>query len=159
MVFLGTPHHGAPLERAGHWLDIVLGATPYAAPLARLGRVRSAGITDLHHGNLLDEDWVGRDRFARRADRRQPVPLPAGVRCFAVAASIGRRSGDLKERLLGDGLVPLDSALGRHADPSRGLDFPPGRQWTCQGINHLDLLASKQVGVQVQRWMDHGGSG
>ena len=27
MVFLGTPHHGAPLERAGHWIDIVLGAT------------------------------------------------------------------------------------------------------------------------------------
>lgn len=159
MVFLGTPHHGAPLERAGHRLDIVLGATPYAAPLARLGRVRSAGITDLHHGNLLDEDWVGRDRFARRADRRQPVPLPAAVRCFAVAGSIGQRSGDLKERLLGDGLVPLDSALGRHPDPSRSLDFPPGRQWTGQGINHLDLLASEQVGVQVQRWMDPGGSG
>ncbi len=159
MVFLGTPHHGAPLERAGHRLDIVLGATPYAAPLARLGRVRSAGIADLHDGNLLDEDWVGRDRFARRADRRQPVPLPAAVRCFAVAGSIGQRSGDLKERLLGDGLVPLDSALGRHPDPSRGLDFPPGRQWTGQGINHLDLLASKQVGVQVQRWMDPGGTG
>jgi hypothetical protein len=159
MVFLGTPHHGAPLERAGHRLDIVLGATPYAAPLARLGRVRSAGITDLHHGNLLDEDWVGRDRFARRADRRQPVPLPAAVRCFAVAGSIGQRSGDLKERLLGDGLVPLDSALGRHPDPSRGLDFTPGRQWTGQGINHLDLLASEQVGVQVQRWMDPGGTG
>jgi pimeloyl-ACP methyl ester carboxylesterase len=58
LVFLGTPHHGAPLERAGHWVDIVLGATPYAAPFARLGKVRSAGITDLRHGNLLDEDWV-----------------------------------------------------------------------------------------------------
>ncbi len=93
MVFLGTPHHGAPLERAGHWVDIVLGATPYAAPFARLGKVRSAGITDLRHGNLLDEDWVGRDRFARGADRRQPVPLPAGVRCYAAAASLGQPAG------------------------------------------------------------------
>jgi len=25
-------------------------------------RIRSAGITDLRHGNLLDEDWEGRDR-------------------------------------------------------------------------------------------------
>ena len=83
LVFLGTPHHGAPLERAGHWVDLLLGATPYAAPFARLGKVRSAGITDLRHGNLLDEDWVGRDRFARGADRRQPVPLPDGVRCYA----------------------------------------------------------------------------
>ncbi|MCK7497623.1 MAG: hypothetical protein MZW92_47715 [Comamonadaceae bacterium] len=65
LVFLGTPHHGAPLERAGNWVDLLLGATPYAAPFARLGKVRSAGITDLRHGNLLDEDWVGRDRFAR----------------------------------------------------------------------------------------------
>ena len=60
LVFLGTPHHGAPLERAGHWVDLVLGATPYAAPFARLGQVRSAGITDLRHGNLMDGDWVDR---------------------------------------------------------------------------------------------------
>jgi len=37
LVFLGTPHHGAPLERGGHWIDILLEATPYTAPLARLG--------------------------------------------------------------------------------------------------------------------------
>src|SRR5664279_2488845 len=60
LVFLATPHEGAPLERAGHWIDVVLGATPYAAPLARLGKLRSAGITDLRHGSLVDEDWVGR---------------------------------------------------------------------------------------------------
>ena len=28
IVFLGTPHHGAPLERAGNWVDTVLGSTP-----------------------------------------------------------------------------------------------------------------------------------
>ena len=33
LVFLGTPHHGAPLERAGHWVDILLDATPYACLL------------------------------------------------------------------------------------------------------------------------------
>ena len=123
LVFLGTPHHGAPLERAGNWIDLVLGATPYAAPFARLGKVRSAGITDLRHGNLVDEDWVGRDRFERSADRRQPLPRPDTVRCYAAAASVGAQSGDLKERLLGDGIVPLDSALGRHADPARTLTF------------------------------------
>jgi len=45
----GVPRHtdhGAPMERAGNWVDVVLGATPYAKPLARLGKVRSAGITD-----------------------------------------------------------------------------------------------------------------
>lgn len=153
MVFLGTPHHGAPLERAGNWVDVVLGATPYAAPFARLGKLRSAGITDLRHGNLLDEDWVGRDRFARQADRRQPVPLPDGPRCWAVAASLGQQTGGLKGSLLGDGLVPLDSALGRHRDPARCLAFAPDRQWTGQGIHHLELLQHPRVFAQLLKWL------
>lgn len=153
LVFLGTPHHGAPLERAGHWVDLVLGATPYAAPFARLGKVRSAGITDLRHGLLLDEDWVGRDRFARGGDRRQIVPLPEGVRCHAVAASLGAQGGTLKEKLLGDGLVPLDSALGRHADPARTLAFPSERQFVAHGINHLELLSSAEVYARLKEWL------
>jgi len=153
LFFLGTPHHGAPLERAGHWVDLVLGATPYAAPFARLGKVRSAGITDLRHGHLLDEDWVGRDRFARGGDHRQPVPLPEGLRCYALAASLGAQGGALKERLLGDGLVPLDSALGVHKDPARALDFPPERQWVGYGMNHLDLLGRPEVYAQLKEWL------
>ena len=31
LVFLGTPHHGAPLERIGNWVDVILGKTPYVA--------------------------------------------------------------------------------------------------------------------------------
>jgi pimeloyl-ACP methyl ester carboxylesterase len=156
LVFLGTPHHGAPLERAGHWVDIVLGATPYAAPFARLGKVRSAGITDLRHGFLLDEDWVGRDRFVRRVDKRQPVPLPDGVRCFALASSMGQRTGDIKDRLLGDGLVPLDSALGRHPDKSLELGIRADRQWVGHGINHLELLSHPAVAEQLLRWLTPG---
>jgi hypothetical protein len=153
LVFLGTPHHGAPLERAGHGIDLLLGATPYAAPFARLGKLRSAGITDLRHGNLLDEDWVGRDRFARHADRRRPVPLPDGVRCFAVAASLGQQPGDLKDRLLGDGLVPLDSALGRDRDAARTLAFAPGRAWIGHGIGHLELLSHPEVFARLRQWL------
>nr|MBP7521295.1 alpha/beta hydrolase [Leptothrix sp. (in: b-proteobacteria)] len=47
LVLLGTPHHGAPLERGGRLLDGALGLSPYVRPFARLGRSRSAGITDL----------------------------------------------------------------------------------------------------------------
>ena len=153
LVFLGTPHHGAPLERAGHWIDLILGAAPYAAPFARLGKVRSAGITDLRHGNLVDADWVGRDRFARGADRRQPLPLPDGVRCCAMAATTGRQRGDVKDCLLGDGLVPLASALGRHADPARTLAFAEGRQWVGYGMNHLGLLNRPEVFAQLRLWL------
>jgi len=153
LVCLGTPHHGAPLERAGNWVDLLLGATPYAAPFARLGKLRSAGITDLRHGNVLDEDWVGRDRFARGADRRQPVPLPAAMRCYAAAASLGEAAGDVKDHLLGDGLVPLDSALGRHKVAARQLAFPEDRQWIGYGMNHLDLLNRSEVFAQLRQWL------
>ena len=74
LVFIATPHHGAPLERGGNWIDLILGASPYTSPLARLGKIRSAGITDLRYGNLVDEDWQGRDRFAgRRPSPHRPV--------------------------------------------------------------------------------------
>jgi pimeloyl-ACP methyl ester carboxylesterase len=153
LVFLGTPHHGAPLERAGQWVDTLLGATPYASPFARLGKVRSAGITDLRHGNLLDEDWLGRDRFAHRADRRLPVPLPSGPRCWAIAASLGAEPGAVKDRLWGDGLVPVDSALGRHAQAARTLAFAPERQWLAQGVSHLDLMSNADVYGQLRTWL------
>ena len=161
LIFLGTPHRGAPLERAGHWVDILLGAAPYAAPFARLGRLRSAGITDLRHGSLVDEDWTDVAAPASaakpRANPTRPkpyhIPLPAWVRCFAAAASIGQRSGDVKDRLLGDGLVPLDSALGRHDDPARALDFPAERQWVGYGMNHMELLHRAEVYEQLLRWL------
>ncbi len=153
LVCLGTPHHGAPLERAGHWIDILLGAAPYAAPLARLGQVRSAGITDLRHGNLLPQDGAGVGRFASAADRRTPVPLPTGVRCHAVAATLAPKAARLKDRVLGDGLVPLDSALGRHADAARVLSFEPQRQWVGRGMGHLDLLNRPEVYEVLKRWL------
>jgi len=152
IAFLGTPHHGAPLERGGNWVDVVLGATPYAAPFARLGKIRSAGITDLRYGNVLDEHWDGRDRFARARDTRRPVPLPRGVKCFAIAATTDKKSGDLRDRLLGDGLVPVSSALGRHDDAHRALSFPKSRQWIAHGMGHLDLLGRTEVSERIVRW-------
>lgn len=153
LVFLGTPHHGAPLERGGHWVDILLGISPYTAPFARLGKIRSAGITDLRHGNLLDEDWAGRDRFERSGDRRHPVPLPEGVCCYTLAATLAKEGGGLGDRLLGDGLVSVNSALGRHPEPSRSLEFPPTRQWVGYGMNHMDVLGRPEVYEQIKRWL------
>ena len=140
LVFLGTPHHGAPLERGGSWVDLLLGLSPYTAPLARLGMLRSAGITDLRHGSMRDEDWQGRDRFARTGDRRAPMPLPAGVECHAIA---GAR----------DVLVPVASALGRHQDPARSLAFAESHCWVGEGMNHFDLLDTKEVYERVRAIM------
>ena len=140
LVFLGTPHHGAPLERAGNWLDTALQLSPYTTPLAAVGKLRSAGITDLRYGNLLDEDWEHLDRFAPAGDRRRPLPLPANVQCFAIAAA-------------GDRIVPVDSAFGRHPDPRRALPFGESHLMLGRDMNHWDLLNRRAVYQQLLSWL------
>jgi hypothetical protein len=126
LVFLGTPHHGAPLERGGRWLEGALGRSPYTAPLARLGAIRSAGIQDLRHGDA--------------------TPLPAGVACYAVAGTLGPGP-------IGDGLVPLASALGRHRRPERTLALPRERRFVGQGLGHFDLLDEPEVYARLRAWL------
>ena len=144
LVFLGTPHHGAPLERAGHGAGLLLASSPYSAPLARLGRLRRAGITDLRHGHLRHPD-------EGRVDT--PLPLPAGVACFGVAACLAPRRGLLAERLVGDGLVPLRSALGEHDDSARRLVFARGSLRVVHRTGHLELLSSPVVAEQLKQWL------
>lgn len=153
LAFLATPHHGSPLERGGNWADILLGSNAYTAALARIGKIRSAGITDLRYASLRDEDWSGGDRFRRGAGRGEHLPLPAGVDCYAIGATSGRAPGDPRDRLLGDGLVPLASALGRHADPARSLPIPADRQWIGAGMNHFDVLSSPEVYRRLLAWL------
>ncbi len=144
------------MERAGNWVDLTLGATRYTAPFARLGKIRSAGITDLRHGNVLDEHWQGRDRFARAHDIPRFVPLPRGVDSYAMAASSGKKRGDLRDRLLGDGIVPVRSALGLRQGSPRSLWFPKSRQWIGYGMSHLDLLGRSEVSDRLLRWFASG---
>jgi pimeloyl-ACP methyl ester carboxylesterase len=146
LVCLGTPHLGAPLESVGHGVDVLLGAAPYAAPLARLGQVRSAGINDLRHGNIVNGGGDGSPRL-------DAVPLPTTARCYAVAASLGPEGGSVKEHLLGDGLVPVASALGQHREPARRLAFARERQAVVHETNHLALLSSAAVCDALRAWL------
>jgi pimeloyl-ACP methyl ester carboxylesterase len=156
LVFLGTPHHGAPLEKAGHGVDVLLGATPFSAPFARLGKLRSAGILDLRHGHVQAADWGSPGGQTWRAgfeDRRLPLPLPEGVACFTVAATLAGQRGLLADRLTGDGLVPLNSALGQHDEPRRRLVFAKSSQRIVYRTGHLDLLSCPAVAEQLLSWL------
>ncbi|RFF28610.1 MULTISPECIES: alpha/beta hydrolase [unclassified Wenzhouxiangella] len=133
MVYLGTPHHGAPLERAGHRFESLLGMSPYSAPFKRLGGIRSAGIIDLRHGGL-------------------PVSS-AGVEEFAIAATARTRAGGLTGGFLGDELVPLDSALGQHPDPAQALDIPEDRRRILTGAGHWALMHHPEVYRSLRRWL------
>jgi len=140
MVFLGTPHHGALLERGGHGLDFLLELSPYSAPFTRIGGQRSAGIKDLRHGTIV----AGEHRF---------VQLPTAAKCYSIGALLATGRGSARDRLVGDGLVPLSSALGRHRDVGKTLAVPPERQWVARGTGHLDLLGRPEVYRQLHRWL------
>ena len=153
MVFLGTPHHGAPLEQTGNWIDNMLLSNKFSAPIAQLGKLRSAGITDLRYGNILDEDWNSRDRFEPAGDQRTPVPLPAGIPCFAIAATIGVVPSVIGDDIVGDGLVPLFSALGRHTHLEFQLAFAENNQWVGRKMKHLELLNHPEVYGKIKEWL------
>jgi hypothetical protein len=153
IVFLGTPHHGTSLERLGNWVDVILGSMPYTRPFTALSQLRSQGITDLRYGHVVDEDWHGHDRFHRNVDGRQLVPLPEGVACYTVAASVADRRSTLANRLIGDGLVPLHSALGHHKNAQRKLLFTNESHRIIYRMNHMGLLSSRRVARQILRWL------
>ena len=153
MIFLGTPHHGAPLEKAGNYLDVVLEAVPYAKPFARLGKIRSAGVTDLRYGNLLDEDWQDNDRFKMQGDQRQNISLPEQIECYSIAG-IARKSADsASSQLLGDNMVSVKSALGQHKDPTRNLNFKKENTWIAYESTHSDLLSNPKIYSIIKKWM------
>lgn len=152
-VSLGTPHHGSPLERAGNWVDVILGSTRHTAPFAKLGQLRSAGITDLRFGNIRDEDWQDRDRFERSGDRRMAMPLPGNITCFTIAASTAPQAHAISDRMLGDGLVPVASALGQHHEGERHLEFEPDKQFICYSCNHMQLLYHPKVTEKLLAWL------
>jgi pimeloyl-ACP methyl ester carboxylesterase len=148
LVCIASPHHGAPLERGGHWIDLLLGVSRYSAPLARLGKVRSAGVTDLRFGNVLEEHRDTRGRFAPGGDLRRELKLPEGVQCYAIA---GTRTCAPAPKLASDGLVPVDSALGRHRSPALSLAFKD--TWIGFGMRHVELLRRAELYATLRSWL------
>lgn len=152
LVCLGTPHHGAPLERAGDWVTSVASASPYSAPLARIGALRSTGIKDLRRGSVRENDAAAESDHPQ-ANSTPFVPLPNGLRCFVLAGSRQKQPSKSLRSPLGDGLVSVQSALGQHRDPARCLQIPESHRATCYGVNHMQLLSSDTVYEQVRAWM------
>jgi len=141
LVSIGTPHHGAPLERGGNWLDYAMDLSPYTTPFRQFAGKRSAGITDLRHGNITDTD-------------REFVPLPGNVKCYAMAATLAKKPTRIHQRLIGDGLVPVDSALGHSQDSAATLQIPENRKWLGFGTGHVELLGRPEVYAQLRDWFE-----
>jgi pimeloyl-ACP methyl ester carboxylesterase len=153
VLCIGSPHFGAPLERAGNVLASVLRFFDTAGTRvpAALINARSAGIKDLRFGYVLDEDWAGKDPDAFLADGSHHAPFVDGVTYGYVAAHVhARREGTWPE-LLGDMLVQIPSASGEHRDPTRHLPFHLGH--LIPGVVHMALTTHPAVYEQLKRFL------
>jgi len=152
VVYLGTPHQGAPLEQTGAWIEARLRRNRFTAPFADLARVRSRGIQDLRHG--LSHD--GRSQTETACPTAPPATASAGSagsrpgmppsrRCLYVAAA--RAPAGPVPRVIGDGLVPVSSAL--HLNDKS----PSASRRVVESIGHLDLLQNAAVTRLLVEWM------
>lgn len=158
VFLLGVPSRGATLEQLAHLTTFTLETiwTPWTKLIGRAINLRSAGIKDLRHGFVLDQDWRHKD-----IDRLAfPVPTrprePTHARWFIAAGCLGRRDSVLA-RTLGDGLVHRGSAQGSSLDPRERELLPPAEVRVFESTSHLGLMSDPAVLAQLLEWwqQDH----
>ncbi|ONI91895.1 hypothetical protein ALI144C_00520 [Actinosynnema sp. ALI-1.44] len=142
LVCLGSPHTGAPLERAVTRITALLSRFAIAGPLSRVLALRSDGIKDLAQGYLHEAQW----RKSKSAVEPWPTRLPAGIRQYFISVTLSRSEGSLYGRLVGDLLV-LPSSSG---DRNQNADH----QW-LGGMHHFHLLRHDRVYNAIHRWLSH----
>lgn len=137
VAYLGTPHLGAPLERAGRWATQALAAVPdpVAKLVGQLGNLRSAGIQQL--GDPTTQPWL------------------AHAEHLLVASSLagGTALGRVVSGVVGDGMVSVKSATAD--DPARPL---PANVQTrvIYGLHHAQLAFAPAVGDLLLAWLPAG---
>jgi triacylglycerol lipase len=153
VFLLGVPSRGAPLEFLAHVTAFTLEKiwNPWTKVIGKVINGRSAGIKDLRHGFVLDEDWQYQDidRLAYPVPKRARVP--DHVRWYVAIGSLGQPGG-VGERLLGDGLVRPASAQGRSLDPRERELLPETQTRVFEATSHIGLMRDPAVLAQILAW-------
>jgi pimeloyl-ACP methyl ester carboxylesterase len=149
---LGTPHLGAPLEKAANVAGWALGRLPETRGLAQAVNGRSVGIKDLRFGSCVEEDWCDCDVDEFLKDRCREVPFLEHAAYYFVSATITREPDSMLGTALGDLLVRAGSASGRGR--RRRLPFEVDRGRELGGLTHFDLLNHPLVYEQIREWLE-----
>jgi len=153
VVYLGTPHLGAPLEKATNVAAWGLAALDETRPLATVLNARSAGIKDLRHGALLEEDWANCDPDAVLGDRCANVPLLETAEHCWVCATVTRQPEGPLGRVAGDLLVLFESGSGRGGKRGRRVPFVEESGRHLPNATHFDLLNHPAVYGHLREWL------
>jgi pimeloyl-ACP methyl ester carboxylesterase len=154
LVCIGSPHHGAVLERFGFSLQDRLGRFPFVKLIGHLVNIRSNGILDLRHGSVRDDDWEHLEaRIGLMDDNRKPAPLPSHINTFLIAGTVEFKNVKNKAlSIIGDYLVSVKSALGEHPNPRFHLKVPDAHKAVFNGLNHFEIQYHSSVAEQITRW-------
>lgn len=154
VVCLGSPHLGAPLEKAGHLLTGILRRIelPSTQIPARIIDGRSAGIKDLRFGYVVHEDWIGKDPDALFQDHRTNISFLPKARYHYVASTVSKEPTHPLGRVMGDWLVRLHSASGNDADQNRKVPFEEENGVILGGVNHIQLANHPEVYRHLLKW-------
>jgi pimeloyl-ACP methyl ester carboxylesterase len=152
VVCLGTPHLGAPLEKAANVAGWTLDRVAETRPFAKVVNGRSVGIKDLRFGSCAEEDWCDCDADELLTDRCHDVPFVDHAAYYFVAATLDGPLGPA----VGDLLVRLPSASGRGR--RRTIPFEAERGRHLAGLTHFDLLNHPEVYAQLRDWLAPAGA-
>jgi pimeloyl-ACP methyl ester carboxylesterase len=152
VVYLGSPHLGAPLEVAATAAGIALRKLPETRPIATALASRSVGIKDLRYGDVRPDDWADiRDPDAWRAEPADCAPLLETAQHYYIGATLTRNQDHLVARMIGDALVTFPSASGDGPRRQLALDIDRGRH--LGGLHHFDLLNHPRVWALMREWL------
>lgn len=148
VVYLGTPHLGAPLARAAGLAGWALSRLPETRPFAPVASGSSDGVKDLRFGYLLEDDWSGCDPIECRRDHRGDVPLLESANHYVFGVTVSENPGSVAGRLVGDLLVQPSSAHGRRR--RQHIPFPVDGRRRLGGLNHFDLLHHPAIWREIR---------
>ena len=151
VVYLGSPHTGAPLARGARMLAWAFDKRPETQPYARLAD-HSAGVRDLRFGYLVDEDWAECDAGTCRQDHAHDVPLLATADHYVISAAVASDPSGPAARVVGDLLVQPSSAHGRRHNRTP-VGFEREHVAHISQLNHFDLLNHPAVYEALRSWL------
>lgn len=130
LICLGSPHLGSPLERLGQLATTALKLSAVTRPLGNIAATRSQGIKDLRRG----------------PGAPQTLPEPHTIAFRFLGASLAKNVEHPISEFLGDGLVPLSSAITHEIEG----DVESAR---IGKLGHLGLLNDTRVYRQIREWL------
>lgn len=154
IFYIASPHLGTHLEKVGKLTTTIMNhiPNPFTKLFVTLGDLRSAGVKDLRHGYLIDQDWRGKgadDLFYRH---KNSAPLLQRANHYLICGTLSKKQGSIWGRLVGDGLVHPASGTGTGWLASSAIPFLAEHSTIITGISHPHLQRSRRVYEQIKKW-------